>query len=277
MYSGSQIVENLADNFGSTSVIGYEQNSIILLRTHLPAMSGQLYAGSHLKIGVCLSAGGLVRYDNRSWHWKRGSVLITAPHENGSFDSPDVSMLGIAIDTATFCKSCQSDKAQYLSVVVEDEVIASVITAMWTCAEYHGDCPLFIHEGISVLLGRIAALSDVEHKHVHGIGLSYRQISCVTEYIKTHMDQDIKTNALADLVGMKPKQFSRALETSTGITPYKYILKNRMSEAKRYLEQGYCITQVAGLVGYNNPSKFSAAFSRIIGCSPSQWRARKID
>lgn len=273
MSTGRQIVETLTSQFEPTSMSSFEGDSIILIRSHFSAMTGTLSPGKHIKIAICMSAGGTVRYGNRSWSWKKGSVLVTAPEETATFTSPDVDMIGVAIDTAEFCHYCRPKQAQYISGVIEDPVIVSIITAMWHCAEFHKDNSAFIHESVAIVLKRLNTLDQSKEQTVSS-GLSARQVAHVTQYIDMRIDQDIKVDSLANQIGMSGKQFSRALEASTGTKPYEFIIKSRMDKAKRHLLDGYCVTQVAGMVGYANPSKFSAAFLRVIGCSPSHWRSR---
>jgi len=276
MDNGNLIVDSLKSSTAQPAIVSLACESAVLVRSHFPATAGKMVAGRHLKIGVCLSDGGIVKYGNRSWRWKKRSILITAPHENGEFSSPDVNMLGIAIDTEKFCNVCQPANNCYQSTVLEDELILTVALAMWECAEQQDPCTSFLQEGISVILRRIAALSDNLTQQQPVSRLSRRQLSCLSDYIQTQIEQEIKTDELAGLLGMGTRQFSRAIERSTGTTPYKYILLNKMQEAKRYLLQGYCVTHVAGMVGYSNPSKFSAAFTRVVGCAPSQWKQRNL-
>jgi len=47
-----------------------------------------------------------------------------------------------------------------------------------------------------------------------------------------------------------------------------------MQWARGALAQGCSVTEVALASGYANPSKFSAAFRRVVGCSPSAWIAQ---
>lgn len=56
--------------------------------------------------------------------------------------------------------------------------------------------------------------------------------------------------------------------------PYaSYMKKYRMHKALHYLENTtYSIAEIAGKVGYDNPSKFSSAFQSVVGCTPREYR-----
>jgi len=271
MDNGISLVDSLKNSTLQPMIKRFARDSVVLVRSHFPATAGKMVAGKHLKVGICFSNGGIVKYGNRSWRWKKKSILITAPHESGEFSSPDVNMLGIAIDTEKFCSICQSASC-YQSTVLEDEIISSVAIAMWECAERQDTYSAFLKEGIYVILRRIAELSKNHTQHQSASQLSPRQLTCLSEYIQRQIEQEIRIDELAELLGMGAKQFYRAIESTTGTTPYKYILINRMKEAKQYLQQGHSVTHVAGMVGYSNPSKFTAAFARVVGCTPSHWK-----
>ncbi|MBE0455895.1 AraC family transcriptional regulator [Pseudoalteromonas sp. KG3] len=272
MNTGSKILASLSENAALPSTVSVDDDSIIFMCSSFHAMTGEMITGTYLKIAICLNGGGIVKYGKLSWRWKQGEVLITAPHESGTFSSPDVKMLGIAIDTERFCHFCQPENQIYRSNVVEDEMITSVILALWQCVQNEAKCSKFIHEGVAIILKRIVELSVNTFKTRQELCLSHRQINYLDNYIKKQVKNDIKTEQLADLLGMGIRRFSKALENSTGLTPYKYLLKMKMGEAKQLLSKGFPVTHVAGKMGYSNPSKFSAAFSRMVGCTPTHWK-----
>ncbi len=58
-----------------------------------------------------------------------------------------------------------------------------------------------------------------------------------------------------------------------GVSIYSYMRTYRMNAAAVLLRREGCsIGQVAALVGYENPSKFSSAFKDVIGITPSEYR-----
>lgn len=63
----------------------------------------------------------------------------------------------------------------------------------------------------------------------------------------------------------------------TGIAPRQYIINIRMSKAKGLLaNEGFSVTDVAELVGYENALYFSRLFRKIVGVSPSEYRKQVV-
>jgi AraC family transcriptional regulator len=59
-----------------------------------------------------------------------------------------------------------------------------------------------------------------------------------------------------------------------GETPIRRLTRMRMEAARRHLQANQePVWAIAFLCGYDNPSHFSTAFRRIVGVSPSAYRA----
>ena len=84
MDNGISLVDSLKNSTLQPMIKRFARDSVVLVRSHFPATAGKMVAGKHLKIGICFSNGGIVKYGNRSWRWKKKSILITAPHESGA-------------------------------------------------------------------------------------------------------------------------------------------------------------------------------------------------
>ncbi|GAA1902918.1 helix-turn-helix transcriptional regulator [Streptomyces sodiiphilus] len=81
--------------------------------------------------------------------------------------------------------------------------------------------------------------------------------------------------ALARAALMSPAHFSRAFRAAYGETPYGYLMTRRIERAKALLRRGdLTVTEVCVAVGCTSLGSFSSRFTRIVGESPSAYRAR---
>lgn len=104
---------------------------------------------------------------------------------------------------------------------------------------------------------------------VSGCGLSNHQLKQVLGYINTHLDQNITLASLASSVGMSQYYFCRLFKQSMGITPYQYVLQQRVERAKHLLKQHqFSIADVALQCGFANQSHLNRHFKRIVGVTP---------
>lgn len=80
---------------------------------------------------------------------------------------------------------------------------------------------------------------------------------------------------LAGVAHLSPSQFGRVFLSVFGETPHRYLQRRRIERAMTLLRQtDRPVTQVAWDVGFASLGTFSRTFSRVVGCSPSQFRTR---
>lgn len=86
----------------------------------------------------------------------------------------------------------------------------------------------------------------------------------------SRLDAPPSLPALARAVGLNEAKLKSGFRTLFGAPAYTYLRRARLQEAHRMLLGGELnVTEVAGRVGYENPSKFAAAFRKQFGASPS--------
>lgn len=95
------------------------------------------------------------------------------------------------------------------------------------------------------------------------------------EHLQEHFDRDVSIEALADRIGMSPRNFIRRFKAATGHVPGAYIQTLRVSAAKELLEQGATSIQAVGSkTGYEDVAFFRTLFKRHTGMTPAEYRKR---
>lgn len=104
-------------------------------------------------------------------------------------------------------------------------------------------------------------------------GLPPRQLRQILDYIGAHLDRDIKLADLAQLLGMSQYHFSRLFKQSLSISPYQYLLQQRVERAKQLLKQtDRLIIDIAFDCGFNSHSHLSNQFRQLTGMTPKAYR-----
>lgn len=99
------------------------------------------------------------------------------------------------------------------------------------------------------------------------------EIDKATKYFNEHYNEDINIEEYTQKNYISISWFIRAFKQCTGSTPMQYILSKRISNAETLLlDHSYNITEIAQIVGYDNPLYFSRIFKKIKGLSPSEYR-----
>lgn len=105
-------------------------------------------------------------------------------------------------------------------------------------------------------------------------GLPPLRLKRVLDFIAGNLHESISLAQLAAIAGMSTHYFSELFKQSTGQTPHKYVLLQRIERAKERLRDSASSIIDAGLeAGFENPSHFARVFRKAVGVSPSRFRA----
>ncbi len=99
------------------------------------------------------------------------------------------------------------------------------------------------------------------------------EIDRAATYFNEHYNEQINIDEYARKNNVSTSGFIRNFRVCTGSTPMQYILSKRIYNAEILLKNpDYNVSEVAHIVGYDNPLYFSRAFKKVKGISPSAYR-----
>jgi transcriptional regulator GlxA family with amidase domain len=99
---------------------------------------------------------------------------------------------------------------------------------------------------------------------------SARSLMPVLHFIESNLSSRITAEDMSRLCLMSPFRFSRTFKEAFGVTFRDYLLRTRLVEAARLLENPQAqVADVACAVGFNDMSHFGRMFKRHFGVTPS--------
>jgi AraC family transcriptional regulator len=120
----------------------------------------------------------------------------------------------------------------------------------------------------------LARYSTQEHRAapVRGV-LNEAKASQLRDYIRAHLGRDTSLTQLAALVGLSPHYFAAVFRNTFGCTPHRYLLQERIVEAKRMLTlRDMPVCAVAQALGFADQSHFTRVFRKLTGTTPSRYQ-----
>jgi len=106
-------------------------------------------------------------------------------------------------------------------------------------------------------------------------GLSPKVLLRAIERLRSDSDADVSLAALASEAGLSRFHFCRAFKESTGLSPHAWLRQHRLEQAMDMLrDPNISVVSVAAALGYSSQTAFAAAFRKLTGETPSNWRRR---
>jgi AraC family transcriptional regulator len=101
-----------------------------------------------------------------------------------------------------------------------------------------------------------------------------KRVAAALRRIEADAEEPLSLSDLAHAAAMSPYHFLRTFRAVVGMTPHQFILHTRMHRAAVSLRRtAEDISAIAYAAGFGDLSTFNRRFQRIVGLSPSAYRA----
>jgi transcriptional regulator GlxA family with amidase domain len=109
---------------------------------------------------------------------------------------------------------------------------------------------------------QFSALLDMERPH--------GRFAALLDHVRSHLEKRHSVADLAEHVCMSPRNFSRAFQSETGMTPAKAIEQLRAETARGSIAgSGRSVQEIARSCGFGNAERMRRTFLRLFGAPPS--------
>jgi AraC family transcriptional regulator of arabinose operon len=100
------------------------------------------------------------------------------------------------------------------------------------------------------------------------------RVLTVVEHVSARLGEPHSVPSLAALAGVSPSRLSHLFARHLDLGVMAYVEQQRIAAAKDLLEvSSFAVAHVASRVGYADPLYFSRRFRRLVGQSPTEYRA----
>ena len=101
-------------------------------------------------------------------------------------------------------------------------------------------------------------------------------IDRLTEFMEKNIDNgDLVVDNLVQEMAVSRSVFFKKLKSLTGLAPVEFIKEMRVKRAAQLIETGeFNMTQIAYMVGINDPRYFSKCFKQRFGMTPTEYKEK---
>jgi AraC family transcriptional regulator len=105
-------------------------------------------------------------------------------------------------------------------------------------------------------------------------GLPRARLNRVIEFIEANLDGQIGLSAMAKTAGMSAHYFCELFKQSVQLSPHQFVLRRRIDRARMLLnDPAISVLEAAVRSGFGDQSHFSKMFRRVVGVTPTAYRA----
>ncbi|HEV2659042.1 MAG TPA: AraC family transcriptional regulator [Ktedonobacteraceae bacterium] len=104
-------------------------------------------------------------------------------------------------------------------------------------------------------------------------GLTRHQVKRVTDFIRTHLNQDLSLQILAEQIGFSVYYFARLFQQTMGVSPHQFVLDRRIERAQHLLvKTDTPLASIALECGFANQSHLTQVFKQHLALTPRSYR-----
>ena len=127
----------------------------------------------------------------------------------------------------------------------------------------------FVLEGLQqVFDAGLQARGSLDPRPVRRVDL----VNNARDLALAHLTDDLSAEEMAQALGVSYRVLNYAFKDSLRMSPYQYILTQRLHAVRRQLKSGVPVTEACLSHGFNTPSRFSRQYLRLFGELPSATR-----
>ncbi|MFF2888328.1 helix-turn-helix domain-containing protein [Paenibacillus sp. NPDC057967] len=217
-------------------------------------------------------------YESRPMELRAGEGLVVHPADRHCFQmSNDSGIIIVIAKEKLITQACREEQP-----IQRPFAPAAILTYFQRCASRfitmdHMDA-LAVEETESLALAELGAMlaskgrlnAEPALKAERATDWSMMQ---VLDYIRTHYTEQLEIDQLAAIALQSRYHFIRSFKLATGVTPYQYVLRLRVEEAKRQLRGStHTVTDISYMVGFSSTSPFYRVFMKFTGMTPERFR-----
>ncbi|WP_428244229.1 AraC family ligand binding domain-containing protein [Gynuella sp.] len=155
-----------------------------------------------------------------------------------------------------------------------DEALRTAILQQVINMETRDDstvAPLTLEAGLYRIVERLCQLGG-DYQPCSTVSRPDRLLERVKDYIEAHLHSRLTLADMSQVANMSKYHFLRLFRSQCGITPYQYVLNRRINGARKALEQGNSVEDVAYQYGFSDLSHFNRRFKPVYGTTPRRYQ-----
>jgi AraC-like DNA-binding protein len=203
------------------------------------------------------------------------SLMIAHPlevHQNQLIANTPYSMTTFYVSADVLCSLSKSKYVSFPKTIHDNELFASFykLSATLLFSPHPAGNAQAYQQAFATVLNRL--ISGYASAQPYEIVTNPELLEIVKQYMLDHLYRKITIDELAKIAGQRKFKFLRWFKQHTGLTPYSFILLNRIQQAKKMIGEGKSLVHAALDSGFYDQSHFSHYFKYFTGATPGAYQ-----
>ncbi len=251
------------------------------------------HSHAELELGFITGGEGTYLLENETFDVKPGDLFLVRPNEQHcipTITTPELSSFNIHVQSCYLWTVCADyiDAGRIGCLISaqtpirhhwrgEPEILA-VIERMRKLTETEEDDRFAVRRE---LLGLIELLCDRldagEAESFRPTASHLADVQNAILYIDSHLTESLTLESIARAANLSRSHLSAMFKQVTGITPYEYLLLQRIDRAVGMLRgTDRTVSTVAEECGFGSLANFNRAFRKVTGMTPRDYRSSRL-
>jgi AraC-like DNA-binding protein len=136
----------------------------------------------------------------------------------------------------------------------------------------HGPDALERESALMQMVEQLTRYAAERHPFERDLQTEHHAVELVKDYLRERHSQDPSLNELAALTGLNKYHVLQVFKRAVGVSPHQYLTSYRVHQAKRLIQRGSPIAQVALETGFVDQAHFSRVFKKHAMVTPGAYQ-----
>ncbi len=100
---------------------------------------------------------------------------------------------------------------------------------------------------------------------------AWRAAALARDYLEENAERAVRSEELEAVTGLDRYALSRHFRATYSTSPHRFLLMRRLQRARRLIEAGEPLAEIAVAAGFSDQSHFNRHFKKAFGLTPGRW------
>ncbi|EHH11401.1 transcriptional regulator [Mesorhizobium amorphae CCNWGS0123] len=225
-------------------------------------------------IGVTLHGVQSFRYRGAAHHSLPGQIIVLHPdelHDGGAGTDEGLHYRILYLEPSLLLDCLGGAPLPFVEdAVVSDPALRGTLLSALAPLDEELD-ELFVADFIAQLAQNLGRHAGQPAKPMEKT--AWRAAALARDYLEENVERAVRSDELEAVTGLDRYALSRHFRATYSTSPHRFLLMRRLQRARRMIEAGEALAEIAIAAGFSDQSHFHRHFKKAFGLTPGRWSA----